>query len=184
MLAEAAIGLIEEKGFDAVTISEIVEKVGIARRTFFLYFETKEDVLIQWLEEEWVRATEQLLTKHVDKAPFDAYCAALMELGAHFDRGSDRARVITRITLENPSVFGREYVNQFGWQARWAERLREVQKKPKSRMLAYEVQAATAFAVVAVAARRWVDDSKRQSFCAWLEKGFNQVRLLSVRDIE
>lgn len=181
LLVETAIELFEAKGFDAVTIAEIAEKAGIARRTFFLYFPAKEDLLIQWLDDEWDQATEALLTQHAGKPPFEAFASALLELGAHFDRDRERALAISRITLDNPFVFGREYVNQFGWQTRWATQLREAQKERRSSALSYEIDAAAAFAVVAVAARRWVDDPKQQSFCIWLERGFSEVRSIAMR---
>jgi AcrR family transcriptional regulator len=179
LLVETAIELFKAKGFDAVTITEIAEKTGIARRTFFLYFPAKEDLLIQWLDDEWDHATTALLTLHASKPPFEAFASALLELGAHFDLDRDRAMAITRITLENPTVFGREYANQFQWEALWATRLREVKKERQSLSLSYDIQAAAAFAVVAVTARRWVDDPKQQSFCWWLQRGFDEVRSIN-----
>ena len=45
-LITAARRLYREGGFDAVTIAAITEEAGIAPRTFFSYFETKEDVFL------------------------------------------------------------------------------------------------------------------------------------------
>jgi len=46
-LFDAAISLFREKGFDYVTIDEIVEKAGTAKGTFYTYFNTKSDVIIE-----------------------------------------------------------------------------------------------------------------------------------------
>jgi AcrR family transcriptional regulator len=44
IVAEAVL-LFREKGFDAVSIDEIVRTVGIAKGTFYLYFKTKADLV-------------------------------------------------------------------------------------------------------------------------------------------
>ena len=45
-LIEAAMRVYREKGFEGVTVAEIARQADVAPRTFFGYFETKEDVFL------------------------------------------------------------------------------------------------------------------------------------------
>ena len=45
-LRRAAIELTLEKGFSTITIEDICERCGVSRRTFFNYFQTKEDAIV------------------------------------------------------------------------------------------------------------------------------------------
>lgn len=59
-IASAALGLFAERGFEGVTVDEIVVAAGVSRRTFFRYFETKEDALLADYPELNIRLTEIL----------------------------------------------------------------------------------------------------------------------------
>lgn len=50
LIQEVAMELFETKGFKATTVEEIAREAGIAARTFFRYFATKEEVPFGWLE--------------------------------------------------------------------------------------------------------------------------------------
>jgi AcrR family transcriptional regulator len=44
-IARAALELFVERGYDATTLAEIAERAGVATRTIFAYFPSKEDIL-------------------------------------------------------------------------------------------------------------------------------------------
>jgi AcrR family transcriptional regulator len=46
-IAEAAMDLFTERGFDAVTVAEVAEAADVSEKTVFNYFPTKEDLVFQ-----------------------------------------------------------------------------------------------------------------------------------------
>ncbi len=59
-VARAAFGLFDRQGFDETTVDEIAAAVGISRRTFFRYFESKRDVVWGEFDVELVRLRDRL----------------------------------------------------------------------------------------------------------------------------
>lgn len=59
-LTVAALDLFVSKGYEATTVEDVVEVVGVARRTFFRYFRSKEDVIFPDHDERLAEVVEQL----------------------------------------------------------------------------------------------------------------------------
>lgn len=47
LIFETALKLIREKGFDAVTVEDIAREAGTAKGSFYTYFRTKSDIIIE-----------------------------------------------------------------------------------------------------------------------------------------
>lgn len=82
-VAEVAIGLFVERGYGEVSVSEICTVADVARRSFFRYFATKEDVLL-----EPMRGMADLFEGAIASAPDElddgaALDYALRVLGVH-----------------------------------------------------------------------------------------------------
>lgn len=46
-IAKCAVQLINEKGFDNVSVAEITEKAGVSKGAFYIHFKSKEDLIAQ-----------------------------------------------------------------------------------------------------------------------------------------
>ena len=50
LLLQALFPLVQEKGFDEVTVQDIIDRANVGRSTFYLHFVDKEDLLVQAMD--------------------------------------------------------------------------------------------------------------------------------------
>jgi len=50
LLRAALLSLIEEKGFEVLTVQEIIDRANVGRATFYAHFDSKEDLLVSGLD--------------------------------------------------------------------------------------------------------------------------------------
>jgi AcrR family transcriptional regulator len=85
-IAETGLRLFLKNGYDETTLDEIAATVDIARRTFFSYFESKEELVLTGADTGF---SEALLTAFSGvspkMAPFEAVRAELPRLASQFD---------------------------------------------------------------------------------------------------
>ena len=74
LVAEALVALIHEKGYRHITITELCERAGIARRTFYRNFDTVEDVL-RYLGGTTIEAFSREMERHATNAYYDVLVA-------------------------------------------------------------------------------------------------------------
>lgn len=80
-LRAAAVELFVERGFEATTVSDIVERAGVTRRTFFRHFADKREVFFSGDEIPRLAAA-MIAAAPADSPPFDLAWAGLRTLAA------------------------------------------------------------------------------------------------------
>jgi AcrR family transcriptional regulator len=51
LLREALLGLVAEKGYDRVTVQDVIDRADLSRATFYAHFRDKDDLLLSGLDE-------------------------------------------------------------------------------------------------------------------------------------
>ncbi|CAN5421224.1 TetR family transcriptional regulator [soil metagenome] len=102
-------------GFAQTTVGSIAADAGVATRTFFHYFETKEDVLLGDLMDRLARLLEVVRAQPEDMPPLQALWGAMESLADGFD-DSPEAQVRYGMVVGEPSVNGRALDLQGAWE--------------------------------------------------------------------
>lgn len=70
LLAQTAMRLFFEKGFDGTTVDEVATAAGVSRRTLFNYFKTKEDLALSGLDAQGEGIAERLAARPAQEDPW------------------------------------------------------------------------------------------------------------------
>jgi AcrR family transcriptional regulator len=103
-LVAVALRLFTERGFDYVTIADIVTEVDVSPRTFFRYFPSKEAVVVAWHEKQNAELLHDVLTQSPSTPPLVAARRAVARIVEAHETDRDRALGFARLTQASPSV--------------------------------------------------------------------------------
>ncbi|MFC8074628.1 TetR family transcriptional regulator [Streptomyces sp. NPDC057307] len=118
-LTEAALQLLASKGFDVVTVDEIVATAGVSKRTFFRYFASKEDVVVQFLADLGAGIHAELAARPAGEPPSvalrHAVWVALAACAADHPDHADRTLRVVRLILRTPALRARLLEREAQW---------------------------------------------------------------------
>jgi AcrR family transcriptional regulator len=109
-IADAALALFAERGFDDVTVAEVAQAADVSTATVFNYFPRKEDLLysrFEAFEEDLLTAIRE---RPAGESVLDAFGRFILERsrqGARRDLGR-RVAVSARIIMNSPTLLARE----------------------------------------------------------------------------
>jgi len=159
-LANIALDLFADFGFDRVTVEEIASAGGISSRTFFRYFASKEEIVLELLSHLSDRLTEACEGRPADEGPIEALRNAYGITSAVAAEDRPRILQVGRILTASPPLpqasYGRPLAGGGRLVANVAARLGVGSSDPRPRIL---VAAMTAVAVAEWNA--WVDEDGR-----------------------
>jgi AcrR family transcriptional regulator len=83
-LGEAAVELFADRGYEDVTIVEIAERAGLAKRTFFRHFADKREILFRGQDAYREMFADAIAGAPAEATPMEAIGAALATFAAGF----------------------------------------------------------------------------------------------------
>jgi AcrR family transcriptional regulator len=157
-LAEAAMQLFRERGFDRTTVADIAARAGLTERTFFRYFADKREVLFSGgpMLQDFV--VERVANAPPKMPPIDVVARALAETGEIFEPRRDFARQRQVLITTHAELHERELIKLASLSVAIAEALR----KRGVRGAAASLAAEAGMAIFKRAFEAWVSDGKKR----------------------
>lgn len=173
-IEDVAIDLFERQGFEATTIEQIAAAADIAPRTFFSYFDTKDDVVLADYADRLGRILDELDRTPPEEPVWSALRGSFAAVASDYATEVDRLAQRFAIMAATPSVQARSLQLQAGWERALATNL-------ASRMAADpsdptpQLVAATALAVMRASLQHWLTVPRSAELPALVKAGFDQL---------
>jgi AcrR family transcriptional regulator len=171
-LAEAALALFGERGYENTTVAQIAARAGLTERTFFRYFADKREVLFwgsQTLQELMVEA---LVDAPPSAAPLEAVADALDAAGTALQERFEFARMRHNVIVESAELRERELIKLASLAAALGAALR---RRGTTGPIA-TLTAEAGIAVFRVAFERWVTETARQELPQLIRECLEELR--------
>jgi AcrR family transcriptional regulator len=174
-LQDVALRLVAERGLDQVTVEDISEAADVATRTFFNYFSSKEEALLDNVLEKESALHRLVVERPATESPLEAVCQALRTMTLRLAERREellRQQVIER----HPGLLARQlgvYASvERALTTAVAERLGADAADP----LYARVVAAAAVAAARVAVSSWMADQGRRPLAEMVDAAFLRLR--------
>jgi AcrR family transcriptional regulator len=170
-LAQAALTLYAERGFDQTTAAEIAKLAGLKERSFFRHFADKREVLFYGTD-----ALREILVRAIADAPstataMDAVSAALQVVGAMVQEDPEPARLRHAAVSANAELRERELIKL----AELAEAMAGALRGRGIPGSAARLAAETGIAVYRVAFARWISDPAQSDLRVTLRESMEEL---------
>jgi len=171
-IAEVALALFLERGFEETTLDAIAEAADISRRAFFNYYATKEAILDAVDEgiHDAFRAT--LTSASREQKPIEAVHTALQQMIGHY--ANDEAIAIDRLMQSTDALRARKQANYARQEealfAALCEIWRDSRRRPGLRLVAM-----VGIGAMRVAADRWREAPDKRPLARELDHAFREL---------
>ena len=173
-LAQAALDLYRERGFEQTTTAQIAARAGVNERTFFRHFPDKREVLFDGEADLRAELTQAVAEAPDGLQPLDVLLRAFRRAGSVLEESRPYSEPRLEVIAVTPALHERELAKAASLTDAIAQALR--QRGVASRLANLAAQAG--WATFHQALRAWIDDPS-QSVDTHLIQAFDDLRALS-----
>jgi AcrR family transcriptional regulator len=174
-VSEMAMRLFIEHGFGGVSVDEIAAAANMSQRTFFRYFATKDEIVLQYERRLRRRLHDAVRLRPADEGPVTALRNAFIETSTAPPEYRDEARKRGRVLIDAPMLQARVQMVLAEANADLADLL--TQRMPalasRSRETRARIIVVTVAAVATYAWNEWVMSDSNKDPAAYLAKAFD-----------
>ena len=171
-LRTAALDLAMERGLAAVHINEIAARAGVSTRTFFNYFDTKEDAALVDLPGIEEQELQQLTRSSSDEGLWAEITSLFADAADRTTHGVTELPRLLQLHDRNPSLVTRQLGHFRQFEEMLAEAvLARLGDGPSARMEA-ELIAGAAMAAGRVGVHRWGLDERKRPASEYVQEAF------------
>lgn len=158
----AAIDLFGEKGFDQITVDDVVAAAGVSQRTFFRYFASKSDLLSRNMLSYAEALKEAIKACPKSVSGFGVLRHTVLEMAAQVvssPRARDVMAIATRCSAAREAQLSRMAEVESNVAQAYAARM----KKGRDRELTARLLAGTTLTILDVTFRLWFEDGSQDA---------------------
>ncbi|MEU4897981.1 TetR/AcrR family transcriptional regulator [Streptomyces sp. NPDC044780] len=155
-LAQAALELYIEHGFEQTTVAKITERAGLTERTFFRHFADKREVLFAGTGRMLDHCVSAVAEAPDAATPMEMIAAALDAMATEFQGRAELIRQRQAVIDAHPELRERELIKL----ATWAAALTDAMRRRGVDELTAHLTAETGIAVLKVAFARWIAEAE------------------------
>jgi AcrR family transcriptional regulator len=105
-IAEAGLTLFLEHGFEAVTLDQVAAAADISRRTFFHYFDSKDDILLAWESEAEAAFMAALAAEPAGLSPLETVRGGMAKTISRYE--TDQSIAIDKLLRSSEALCARK----------------------------------------------------------------------------
>jgi AcrR family transcriptional regulator len=172
-IATTGLKLFVKNGYEGTTLDEIAAEAGIARRTFFYYFKSKEAILLAFLDGGFAKAIGPiLLSQPTDHTPFKAARDSIIQLMSKHD--TQEATVVANLLSSTETLKARMSGVFVEMEQVVFDTLSQLWPDPEQRA-SLRMVAMVSIGAMRIAKETWLQDGGKTPLSIYLRESFDTV---------